>query len=137
MKLFRELIQLKPLHQKNSGANGFRNIPAISGILRSKRETLQRSFSGIDLMSKIGGLALVFISYSMIVKGNITAEPFLLFFFYIALLQSSVSALVSAVNGIYPQLTSIRNLSSFFPNLQSRQILIIYLPVLINLFLLN
>jgi ABC-type bacteriocin/lantibiotic exporter with double-glycine peptidase domain len=69
---------------------------------------------GIDLVSKLGGLLLVFIAYYMISKGNIEVEPFLLFFFYAALLQASISSLVGSMSNIQPHLVAIQHISSFF-----------------------
>lgn len=68
----------------------------------------------IDLLSKVGGLLLVFLAYLLIAKGELEIEPFLLFFFYVALLQVSVSKLVSALANLQTELIGIRNIGSFF-----------------------
>ena len=69
---------------------------------------------GVDLLSKFGGLAVLFFAYFMIVRDRIDFDSFLLFFFYAALLQVSVSNLVGSLSKLPNELVGLRNLSSFF-----------------------
>jgi ABC-type bacteriocin/lantibiotic exporter with double-glycine peptidase domain len=85
----------------------FRNLSVRAG-------TVAALFSpSIDLVSRMGGLILIFIAYFMISKNGLSLDQFLLFFFYAGLLQGSVSSLVSLLSTIQPLLVGVRNISSF------------------------
>jgi ABC-type multidrug transport system fused ATPase/permease subunit len=68
----------------------------------------------IDLITKLGGLLPLFLAYYLISSGTIDLEPFLLFFFYAALLQISISTLIGKLANVQNELTGIRNLAAFF-----------------------
>lgn len=69
--------------------------------------------SALDLVSKGGGILLIYLAYRLIAHGEIGTETFLLFFFYAGILQMSVSSLVSSLAGFQPQLVGLRNVSRF------------------------
>ena len=105
LKIFATEKQRSELFQKHTTA--FRDLSVRAGSIAAL-------FSpGIDLLSKFGGLFLVFIAYFMMSKGSIRSEQFLLFFFYAGLLLASVSSLAGALSNIQPRLIGIRNISSF------------------------
>jgi len=68
----------------------------------------------IDLVTRLGGLALVVIAYAMISGGTLRIETFVLFFFCSALLQGSVTEMIQLYTQMPPQLVGIGNLASFF-----------------------
>ena len=86
----------------------FRNLSVRAGVIASIFSPV------IDLLSKFGGLILVFAAYCMITREVIMTDQFLLFFFYVGLLEASVSALINTLSNIQPQMVSAGNLSIFF-----------------------
>ena len=68
----------------------------------------------IELITKLGGLLPLFLAYYLISKGNIDLAPFLLFFFYAALLQMSISNLIAKLANVQNEMAGIRNLAAFF-----------------------
>lgn len=118
-RLFDETVQgidtLKIFATEKQRSVRFQNLTSALRNISVKAGSIAAVFSpSIELISKFGGLLLIFIAYYMISKGDIPFEPFLLFFFYAALLQASVSNLVSSLANIQTELTGIRNLSAFF-----------------------
>lgn len=69
--------------------------------------------SALDIVSKGGGILLIYLAYRLIAHGEIGTETFLLFFFYAGILQMSVSSLVSSLAGFQPQLVGLRNVARF------------------------
>jgi len=69
---------------------------------------------GIDLVAKIGGLALILLAYVMITRGDIRLEPFLLFFFYAGLLQAATASLAGLLSAAPSEIIGLRNLAHFF-----------------------
>jgi len=69
--------------------------------------------SGVDLLSKLGGLLLIVITYRLLNSGNLAVDVFLLFFFYAGLLQMSVSSLVYALATFQPQFVGLQNIARF------------------------
>jgi len=65
-------------------------------------------------VAKLGGLALILLAYTMIARGEIRLEPFLLFFFYAGLLQAATSSLAGLLSGAPSELIGLRNLADFF-----------------------
>ncbi len=118
-RLFDETVQgidtLKIFASEKQRSSRFQNLTSALRNLSVKAGSIAAVFSpSIELVSKLGGLLLIFIAYYLISKGDIPFEPFLLFFFYAALLQTSVSNLINAFADIQTELTGIRNLSAFF-----------------------
>ena len=118
-RLFDETVQgidtLKIFATEKQRSACFQNLTSALRDLSVKAGSIASVFSpSIELVSKFGGLLLIFIAYYMISRGDIPFERFLLFFFYAALLQASISNLVSAFANIQTELTGIRNLSAFF-----------------------
>lgn len=69
--------------------------------------------SALDLVSKGGGILLIFLAYRLIAHGKIDSQAFLLFFFYASILQMSVAALVNVLANFQPQLVGLRNVANF------------------------
>lgn len=118
-RLFDETVQgidtLKIFATEKQRSVRFQNLTTTLRYLSVKAGSIAAIFSpSIELVSKFGGLLLIFIAYYMISKEDMPFEPFLLFFFYATLLQASISNLVSAFANIQTELTGIRNLSTFF-----------------------
>lgn len=86
----------------------FRNLVVRAGTIASVFGP------GIELVAKLGGLALIMLAYMMIGRGDIRLEPFLLFFFYAGLLQAATSSLAGLLSGAPPGLVGLRNLADFF-----------------------
>lgn len=86
----------------------FRNLSVRAGSILAIFSPL------IELISKLGSLLPLVLAYYLISKGDIQIEPFLLYFFYAALLNASVSNLVGSLAGIQTEITGIRNIASFF-----------------------
>ncbi len=86
----------------------FRHLSVRAGVIASIFSPV------IDLLSKFGGLFLVFAAYFMITREGILTDQFLLFFFYVGLLEASISALINNLSNIQPQIVSTGNLSVFF-----------------------
>jgi ABC-type multidrug transport system fused ATPase/permease subunit len=88
-----------------------------TGALRDLSVRAGRALSAfspaIDLLAKLGGLGLVALAYYLISKGQLRAEPFLLFFFYASLLQMSISNLINSAAGLQTELTGVRHLFAF------------------------
>jgi ABC-type multidrug transport system fused ATPase/permease subunit len=106
LKMFATEKQRRERFEKNT--SDFRDLSVRAG-------SVVAMFSpGIDLISKFGSLLLIFMAYYMISRGNIQLDPFLLFFFYAALLQMSVSNLAGYLANIQAELTAIRKISAFF-----------------------
>ena len=106
LKMFATERQRNERFQKH--ATAFRDLSVRAGSVAAV-------FSpGINLISKFGGLLLIFVAYYMISQCDIKLDSFLLFFFYVGLLQASVSSLVGFLSNIHPQLVGLRNISSFF-----------------------
>lgn len=89
-----------------------------TGVLRDlsvKAGSVAAVFSpAIELISRLGGLALIVLAYAMISRGTLALATFLLFFFYAALLQGAVSSLLGLLSAVQPQLVGIRNIHSLF-----------------------
>lgn len=118
-RLFDETVQgidtLKIFATEKQRSTRFQELTSALRNISVKAGSVAAVFSpSIELVSKFGGLLLIFIAYYMISKEDMPFEPFLLFFFYAALLQASISNLVSAFANIQTELTGIRNLSAFF-----------------------
>ena len=86
----------------------FRNLVVRAGTIASVFGP------GIELVAKLGGLALILLAYTMIARGEIRLEPFLLFFFYAGLLQAATSSLAGLLSGAPSELIGLRNLADFF-----------------------
>jgi len=86
----------------------FRNLVVRAGTIASVFGP------GIELVAKLGGLALILLAYTMIARGDIRLEPFLLFFFYAGLLQAATSSLAGLLSSVPPELIGFRNLADFF-----------------------
>lgn len=86
----------------------FRQLSVRAGIIVSIFSPM------VDLLSKIGVLLLIFIAYWMIAEQTIMSDQFLLFFFYIGLLDASAASLINTTANLQPQLVSASNLSDFF-----------------------
>lgn len=118
-RLFDETVQgidtLKMFATEKQQSERFQKQTSIFRDLSVRAGSVAAIFSpGIDLVSKFGGLLLIFIAYYMIAQDDMRLEPFLLFFFYAALLQAAVSNLVGSLSNIQTELIGIRNISSFF-----------------------
>lgn len=106
---------LKIFSGEKQRIQNFENKTAALRRLSVNAGTMTAIFSPlIDLISKLGGLLLILTACSMIFKGSLTLDQFLLFFFYAGLLGASVSALVGTFSNIEPQLISTANLATFF-----------------------
>jgi ABC-type bacteriocin/lantibiotic exporter with double-glycine peptidase domain len=70
--------------------------------------------SGVDLLSKTGGLLLIALSYYLLNRGRLVTDVFLLYFFYAGMLQHSISSLVNAFATFQPQVVGIENVARFF-----------------------
>jgi ABC-type multidrug transport system fused ATPase/permease subunit len=68
---------------------------------------------GIELLAKLGGLGVIAMAYSLISKGELQVDPFLVFFFYATLLQMSVSNLSKSLATIQTEFTGVRRLAAF------------------------
>jgi ABC-type multidrug transport system fused ATPase/permease subunit len=89
-------------------ARGFRDVSVTAARLGA---TLS---SGLDLLSKLGGLLLIALAYRLLARGSLATSAFLLFFFYAGLLQMAVSSLVYALATFQPQLVGLQNIARFF-----------------------
>jgi ATP-binding cassette subfamily B protein len=69
--------------------------------------------SGLDLLSKLGGLLLIVLAYRLLAGGSLTSDAFLLFFFYASFLQMAVSSLVYALATFQPQFVGLQNIARF------------------------
>jgi subfamily B ATP-binding cassette protein MsbA len=117
-RLFDETVQgidtLKLFAAEQQRGERFHTLTAALRQLSVRAGSLVAVFSpGIELVSKLGGLLLIFFAYYLISRGDIRFDPFLLFFFYSVLLQASVSHLINSLSNIQNELTAIRNISSF------------------------
>ena len=106
LKTFHAELYMRRLFLKHTAT--FRKLCLRAGTL------VAVSSPSIDLITKLGGLLPLFLAYYLISKGTIELEPFLLFFFYAALLQISISTLIGKLANIQNELTGIRNLAAFF-----------------------
>jgi ABC-type multidrug transport system fused ATPase/permease subunit len=70
--------------------------------------------SGLDLLSKLGGLLLIAIAFRLLAGGNLSTNAYLLFFFYSGMLQMAVSSLVYSLATFQPQLVGLQNIARFF-----------------------
>jgi ABC-type multidrug transport system fused ATPase/permease subunit len=86
----------------------FRHLSVRAGLIASIFSPV------IDLLSKFGGLFLVLAAYWMITRETVIIDQFLMFFFYVGLLEASVSALINTLSNIQPQMVSVGNLAVFF-----------------------
>ena len=89
----------------------FREVSVTSGILASTFAPL------IELVSKTGTLLLLAAAYVMSTREQLPTERFLLFFFYIGLLESASVALINTLSNIQPQLVCAGELADFFGEL--------------------
>ena len=118
-KIFDETVQgidtLKTFATERQRSESFQKQTTSLRKLTVRAGLIETVFSpGIELVSKFGSLLLIFFAYYMILHGNMKLDPFLLFFFYVGLLEASVSHLVNSLSNIQPQLVGICNISSFF-----------------------
>lgn len=80
-----------------------------------KAGTVLSVFSpGIELISRLGGLALLVVAYYLIATGAMDLDSFLLFFFYATLLQMSIAELTRMLATAQNELTGLRHLADFF-----------------------
>jgi ABC-type bacteriocin/lantibiotic exporter with double-glycine peptidase domain len=111
----RGIDTLKTHHAETYMRRDFLRHTATFRKLCLRAGTVVAVFSpGIELITRLGGLLPLFLAYYLISKGNIELSPFLLFFFYAALLQISISNLVGKLSNVQNELTGIRNLAAFF-----------------------
>jgi ABC-type bacteriocin/lantibiotic exporter with double-glycine peptidase domain len=89
-------------------AREFRDVSVKAGGLGA---TLT---SGLDLLSKLGGILLIALAYRLLAGGSLATNAFLLFFFYAGLLQMAVSSLVYSLATFQPQLVGLQNIARFF-----------------------
>lgn len=68
----------------------------------------------IDATLKLGNLAILGLVYYMITRGTLDRDTFLRFFFYLAMLQSSLNGLIGMMTDIQPTLVSLRRLREVF-----------------------
>ena len=118
-KLFDETVKgidtLKLFAGEHRMLATFKRQTARYQALSIRAGTIVSVFSpGVDFISKMGGLLLVFLAYIQISRGKIQIDPFLLFFFYVTLLQTAVFNLVAMLSNIQVELTGLRNLVGFF-----------------------
>jgi ATP-binding cassette subfamily B protein len=118
-KLFDEAVKgietLKLFAGEHRMLASFRRQTARYQALSIRAGSIVSVFSpGVDFMSKMGGLLLVLLAYVQMSSGIIQIDPFLLFFFYVTLLQTAVFNLVAMLSNIQVELTGLRNLARFF-----------------------
>jgi len=70
--------------------------------------------SGVDLLSKFGGLLLIALSYHLLNRARLATDAFLLYFFYAGMLQHCISSLINAFATFQPQVVGLRNVARFF-----------------------
>ncbi len=117
-RVFDETIQgidtVKVLAAEGQQAAQFHRYTAGLKKLAIKAGAILSVFSpGIELLSQLGGLGLVALAYYLIASGRMRLEPFLLFFFYAALLQMSVTQLTRLLATVQTELTGMRYLAGF------------------------
>jgi ATP-binding cassette subfamily B protein len=88
-------------------AREFRDLSVQAGKLGA---TLS---SGVDLLSKLGGLLLIVLAYRLLAGGSLTTDAFLMYFFYAGLLQMAVSSLVYSLATFQPQIVGLQNIARF------------------------
>lgn len=105
---------LKTLASEDRRSQRFIRLAASLRDVSVKAGITGASFSSVlDLVSKCGGLLLIFLAYRLISRAQIDSEAFLLFFFYAGMLQMSVSSLVNSIASFQPQLVGLRNIANF------------------------
>ncbi len=72
----------------------------------------------VEILSKLGGLVFIIIAYTLLSKKEMDTDSFLLFFFYSALLQASISQIISRFSGLQPLWVGVRSLINFFEDTQ-------------------
>ncbi len=93
----------------------FQERTAVLQEASEKASVLLSVFSpGIELFSKIGGLALLALACYLVSNGAIVLEAFLLFFFYTTLLQMSVAQLIQLLATAQNEFVALKHLSAFF-----------------------
>lgn len=118
-RLFDEIVQgietIKMFGVENEHCKLFQKRASSFRTISVRAGSIVSIFSpSIDTILKLGSLFLIFFAYHMIYQKNISLDPFLLFFFYITLLQATVSNLFGSLTNIQNSLTGIHNLSNFF-----------------------
>lgn len=97
------------------------DFQASTGTLRNlsvKAGSVVSIFSpGIELVAQLGGLGLVVLAYSLISKGELQVDPFLVFFFYATLLQMSVSNLIRSISTVQTEFAGVERLAAFLREL--------------------
>lgn len=121
-RVFDETIQgidtVKVLAAEERRSVDFQGRTNILRELSVKAGSVLSAFSpGIELLAQLGGLGLVALAYSLISKGELQVDPFLVFFFYATLLQMSVSNLTRSLSTVQTEFTGVRRLAGFLGGL--------------------
>ena len=111
---FQGIDTLKTLASEGRRRHGFERLARDFRDLSVKAGTVGASFSSaLDLLTKFGGVLLLFLAYRLIAHGKIGTAPFLLFFFYSGMLQMTTSSLVYSLTSFQSQLVGLRNVARF------------------------
>ena len=86
----------------------FRSLSVASGRLAAM------FLPAVDMVLKLGNLAILALVYSMLARGTLDRDAFLRFFFYLAMLQGSLNALIGLATNLQPTLVSLRRLRDVF-----------------------
>lgn len=117
-RLFDETVQgidtLKSLAAEDRRGIEFQNQTGELRDISTKAGIRMSIFAPIiELVAKLGGLALVVLAFYLISRGTLDTEQFLIFFFYTTLLQMSVADLVKSLGMVQHEIVGMRRLANF------------------------